>query len=161
MTEHDIELARQAGAEIYELGKREAYLNQMRYTFDQQQLTKFTELIRAEKPQGEAVARVIKVSGSFFFDWLSMEAASKVRDGRHLLYTTPPDQSAEIARLRGALQSQRVLLNDFFTLLNAFAEKPHGEGVGGNDPNVLLAEAYAIVANLRIENNKALLKENT
>jgi hypothetical protein len=118
MTEHDIELARQAGAEIYELGKREAYLNQMRYTFDQQQLSKFAELIRDEKPQ------------------------------------------AEIARLREALQSQRVLLNDFFTLLNAFAEKPHGEGVGGNDPNVVLAEAYAIVANLRIENNKAL-KENT
>jgi uncharacterized coiled-coil protein SlyX len=67
---------------------------------------------------------------------------------------------AEIARLREALQSQRVLLNDFFTLLNAFVEKPHGEGVGGNDPNVVLAKAYAIVAILRIENNKAL-KENT
>jgi hypothetical protein len=100
MTEHDIALAKQAGFKEH----RDGGLTHCGF-YVTDELTKFAELIRAEKPQGEAVARVIKVSESFFFDWLSMEAASKVRDGRHLLYTTPPDQSAEIARLREALKN--------------------------------------------------------
>jgi len=43
-----VKLAIEAGAESYELGKRESYLNQNRYSFDESQLTKFAELLQAQ-----------------------------------------------------------------------------------------------------------------
>jgi hypothetical protein len=102
MTKDDIELAKQAGVEIYELGKREAYLNQMRYTFDQQQLTKFAELIRAEKPLGEAFGYV-DMSYLNNDGYRLIYVDGTIPEKTIPLYTTPPDQSAEIARLREAL----------------------------------------------------------
>jgi hypothetical protein len=52
MTEHDIELARQAGFDVY---STRVYVNENLYAIDvDDQLSKFAELIRAEKPQGEA-----------------------------------------------------------------------------------------------------------
>jgi hypothetical protein len=135
MTEHDIELARRAGFKEH----RDGGLTHCGF-YVTDELTKLIELIRAEK-QGEAVARVIKVSESFFFDWLSMEAASKVRDGRHLLYTTPPDQSAKIARLREALQ-------------RLIKTKEHKERYGKDD-------AYNIMRLNAWTNAEQAIKENT
>jgi hypothetical protein len=45
-----VKLAVEVGAESYELGKRESYLNQNRYSFDESQLTKFAELLQASEP---------------------------------------------------------------------------------------------------------------
>jgi hypothetical protein len=50
MTEHDIKLARQAGFEIYE-GDKDVIVGEFGNMYDiTDQLTKFAELIRAEKP---------------------------------------------------------------------------------------------------------------
>ena len=46
----DIEkLAKEAGCERYDLGKREAYLNQARFTFDSSQLKQFAEAVLEDK----------------------------------------------------------------------------------------------------------------
>jgi len=85
MTEHDIELAKQAYA-------------------------------RAEKPQGEAVyqARIVGETKKGEWSDYCKEDYDKLLTVPHIaecriLYTTPPDQSAKIARLREAL----IKLRDF------------------------------------------------
>jgi hypothetical protein len=100
MTEHDIALAKQAGL----IGCiDEKHLGA---------LTKFAELIRAEKPQGEAVYQSRIVGETKKGEWSDYckEDYDKLLTVPHIaecriLYTTPPDQSAEIARLREALSN--------------------------------------------------------
>lgn len=55
-----IEIARKCGVEIYDLGKREAYLNQGRVAFDHNQLQAFAQEIRnrtIDECKNEAIAQ--------------------------------------------------------------------------------------------------------
>jgi hypothetical protein len=100
MTEHDLELARQAGFDVY---SNRVYFNENFYMIDvDDQLAKFAELIRAEKTQGEAYAYEIHwddVITILSNDTSDIEIAKKENWIMIPLYTIPPDQSTEIARL--------------------------------------------------------------
>jgi hypothetical protein len=102
MAEHDIALAKQAGFEIY---NGHVWVDDYDYAITDQ-LSKFAELIRAEKPQGEAVyqARIVGETKKGEWSDYCKEDYDKLLTVPHIaecriLYTTPPDQSEEIARL--------------------------------------------------------------
>jgi len=105
MTEHDIELAKQAGFEIDNEGEPLVYFKEQ-WIDVTEQLTKFAELIRAEKPQGEAnpvACMFINYDGECEEIGHLDNYNGQVPDEFTPLFTYQPDQSAEIARLREAL----------------------------------------------------------
>jgi hypothetical protein len=100
MTEHDIELAKQAGFDVY---SNRVYVNENLYMIDvDDQLTKFAELIRAENPQGEAnpvACMFINYDGECEEIGHLDNYNGQVPDEFTPLFTYQPDQSTEIARL--------------------------------------------------------------
>jgi hypothetical protein len=102
MTEHDIELAKQAGFTI----------SRDEYVFSEM-LAKYTKLIRAEKPQGEAVAYVhINEYGEYRLEPLdTFKIVGFPKNVDIKLYTTPPDQGEEITKLKNILRLRRLLFN--------------------------------------------------
>jgi hypothetical protein len=106
MTEHDIELAKQAGFEIDNEGEPLIYFKEQ-WIDVTEELTKFAELIRAEKPQGEAVG-VIKseMRGEDGVDLRYAHLYEYLPEGTKL-YTSPPDQGEEITKLKNILRLRR------------------------------------------------------
>jgi hypothetical protein len=100
MTEHDIELARQAGFAIDDEGEPLVYFKEQ-WIDVTEELTKFAELIRAEK-QGEAnpvACMFINYDGECEEIGHLDNYNGQVPDEFTPLFTYQPDQSTEIARL--------------------------------------------------------------
>jgi hypothetical protein len=96
MTEHDIELAKQAGFAIDDEGEPLVYFKEQ-WIDVTEELTKFAELIRAEKPQGEAVGEVSSntYSDNKNYKYRVILYTNQLLEANAKLYTIPPDQSAE------------------------------------------------------------------
>jgi len=115
MTEHDIELAKQAGFDVY---SNRVFLNENLYMIDvDDQLAKFAELIRADK-QGEAVGFIESaLSGSVINPDIKATLYAKYAIGENKLkegaelYTSPPDLSEEITKLKNILRLRRSLFD--------------------------------------------------
>jgi hypothetical protein len=59
-----VAMAHKAGCGVHSLGKREAYLNQEKYTFDSTQLEAFANLIRQD--EREQCAEMVFIAGHGF-----------------------------------------------------------------------------------------------
>jgi hypothetical protein len=113
MTEYDLELAKQAGFEIPE-GDKDVIVGEFGNMYDiTDQLTKFAELIRAEK-QGDTnpvACMFINYDGECEEIGHLDNYNGQVPDEFTPLFTYQPDQSAEIARLERIIKDQRLLFD--------------------------------------------------
>lgn len=94
MNKNDVfKLAAKCGAEQYSLGKREAYLNQGRYSFDHEQLLAFAkELTGEQEPVGS-------ISFSKNGVYINFHPIKTLPDGNYSVYTIPPSQAERIKEL--------------------------------------------------------------
>jgi hypothetical protein len=115
MTEHDIALAKQAGAIIHDMSLAHESIRKNSYLFPTDfHLNQFIELIRAEKPLGEAnpvACMFINYDGECEEIGHLDNYNGQVPDEFTPLFTYQPDQSAKIARLERIIKDQRLLFD--------------------------------------------------